>query len=125
MKEKKYIKESITIKCENHKEIINVQEIKDFDKCPEGGCRKICSLRMECGHSCKRFCHIYKLSFDNKDGHNDLKSRCHESCDKIHDCDHRCKQRCFYCRQNGPGICREKVKIFIEKCAHEIKVFLF
>ena len=122
MIEKKYMRESITLKCKNHKEEIIVKEIKDFDKCPEGGCRKICSLRMECGHSCKRFCHMYEISYKNKDGHNDLKSRCHEKCDKLHNCDHKCKQKCWICREKGPRICAENVDIHIFKCNHEIKV---
>ena len=112
MIEKDYMKESIIIECVNHKKIIEIKEIKDFEKCPEGGCRQICSLRMECGHSCKRFCHVYEISHNNKDGHKDSKSRCFEKCDQIH----KYKTQCCDCKKNGVKKCEVKVEIHLNKC---------
>ena len=51
--------DTLELRCNNHDNVTKIQEASDFDKVPEGGCHEICKVRMECGHSCENFCHIY------------------------------------------------------------------
>ena len=50
---------------------ININsKAEDFDKVPEGGCKEICGVRMQCGHACESFCHNFIVSKnDDPDGH--------------------------------------------------------
>lgn len=41
---------------------------------------------MNCGHSCKRFCHTYKVTSDDTDGHK--KDKCTDVCNQYHNCEH-------------------------------------
>ena len=65
--------EQLELKCNNHGNVTIIKEAKDFDKVPEGGCKEICKVRMECGHSCESFCHIYEITETNKTGHDHIR----------------------------------------------------
>lgn len=113
------------------------------EKFPDGGCRRPCGLRLDCGHACPLFCHPPKCS---------IVSKCYQPCARA-PCprSHPCKRPCFEpCRDctvpvNGIGLkcghianmvpcfqadCPEEVKCRIlvpyifEKCGHRIESVL-
>ena len=53
------IGDKLILECQNHKQITEIYNFKDFKKCPEGGCHEKCYKRMKCGHACEKYCHGY------------------------------------------------------------------
>ncbi|XP_071959185.1 NFX1-type zinc finger-containing protein 1-like [Antedon mediterranea] len=92
LKQKKLIGDTIRLCCQNHPEAsLDICEPKDFDNCPEGGCKKPCSYKMQCGHVCKKLCHSYDPEHKN--------IKCLEPCSRMtctfgHPCTLYCYQKC-------------------------------
>jgi hypothetical protein len=63
---------------------------------PEGGCKKKCNIRMECGHQCPLHCHVTEHT----------RNMCIAICEKERPCGHICK---LLCRKDC-GDCFEQVK---------------
>lgn len=78
LKNKDFIGSELTLKCRNHSNVTKVKEIKDFQNVPEGGCKKQCNVRLDCGHTCESFCHPYMIKENDETGHNDYK--CFKPC---------------------------------------------
>jgi len=47
---KNVIGDILNLCCQNHAEDIFVKKPEDFKNAPEGGCKKVCNIRLECGH---------------------------------------------------------------------------
>lgn len=55
----------MNLRCFIHQDrVTSVKEVYDFNKCPKGGCDKICNIDLKCGHNCRMFCHV--LDRDHK-----------------------------------------------------------
>ena len=78
----------MTLKCENHKTETKVGKIEDFELVAEGGCKELCKMRMDCGHSCEARCHPINKTEEDPSGHSGIK--CTKNCGRKHDCDHEC-----------------------------------
>ena len=106
--------DTLPLFCRNHpKTIVNAKYSEDFKKCPEGGCQEKCSVRLDCGHSCPRFCHPVDTE------HKLIK--CKQTCPKVLVCDHVCGQKCWKCK---PAClpCSKIVVKKIDRCGHEIEM---
>ncbi len=97
--------------CQNHPEnSVMVSTGHDIrEKARDGGCTLPCQYRLDCGHSCKKFCH--------PDGHD--KYVCYEQCRRKHDpCGHYCGKMCH----EECGECVQPVTVKLEACGHEMTV---
>jgi helicase required for RNAi-mediated heterochromatin assembly 1 len=74
----------IPLRCSNHNVRTYIEQIEDWDKI-DGGCQKMCSHSLACGHFCDLNCHPF--SHD--------KTVCLEQCKKVLQCGHRCIQQCY------------------------------
>ena len=83
------IGDNLTLICQNHKNKTIIQDIKDFAKCPDGGCNQKCRKRMKCGHVCEQYCHNYDCE----------KIKCEKPCPRINkNCqykEHLCTKKCW------------------------------
>ncbi|CAL1544827.1 unnamed protein product [Lymnaea stagnalis] len=108
-KDDNIIGNGLPVCCQNHPEFQEViTSYKDFElKCPEGGCGRPCSYRLNCGHVCARKCHGYDLE------HTSYKCSkpCAKTCPEGHNCSKKCFQEC--------GDCKEMVKKVIPLCGHK------
>ena len=99
----------LALKCINHKQITRVASAEDFKNVPEGGCDKICGIKLPgCSHVCKRKCHI--------DGHD---SPCKEPCQRL------CKRDLHMCRKicsEECSPCTEFIETVIPNCGHSQQV---
>lgn len=80
--------QTLALCCPRHKETpIEVSKPDDFSIfSPEGGCNKMCILRLSCGHACINKCHSEPL-------HKAV--RCLERCQRLKKgCDHACPKKC-------------------------------
>lgn len=108
MKQNGLFHNGISLYCQNHPQdgeiIANV--ISDFNKAPEGGCLKMCTFRLDCGHVCKRHCHILDSS------HKKFKcmEKCTFSCEKGHPCSSLCFKKC--------PPCAVKIAKTVPQCGH-------
>ncbi|XP_071440457.1 NFX1-type zinc finger-containing protein 1 isoform X2 [Hetaerina americana] len=87
LQKKEAVGTHLTLQCLKHPEqLTEVSQAQDFDNISEGGCRLMCGEQLNCGHMCKKLCHVQ--------GHSDF--RCHETCGKVM-CirDHRCQKLCW------------------------------
>ena len=95
-KELNIIGNKLTLICKNHKNKTIIENEKDFAKCPEGGCQKVCKKRMDCGHVCDKICHVYEC-----DEIRCLKPciRINRNCEQIiqHKCTKLCWEECGRC----------------------------
>ena len=74
---------------------------------PEGGCKRPCSARLDCGHACQLSCHP-------KDPRH-KEYRCRQQCARKHpDCGHPCKKPCF----EDCGRCPVPLQVELPKCGH-------
>lgn len=110
MKSKACIGEGLTLYCQNHPQdnafVAKSQE--DFKNAPEGGCKKRCNVRLNCGHQCERFCHIVDPKHETK------KSRCEKACTKRCELGYKCPDKCYIeCRP-----CPVPVLKIIPNCEH-------
>ena len=69
LKENKFFGNALKFKCVNHDIVAEVKSKEEFSKVPEGGCQRPCAVRMDCGHVCKRKCHPYEKTDNDKTGH--------------------------------------------------------
>lgn len=97
----------IILECQNHPgKLTKVSTDLDFQKVQDGGCNKLCSQTLNCGHICPLFCHPFS--------HENL--QCYKPCARLHAaCKHSCPKRCC----EDCGNCEILVKKRIEKCGHE------
>ena len=100
--------------CYNHPEKkYNIQEPEQFPQYfPDGGCTELCSCRLDCGHRCRRRCHV--IDSDHK------QYKCKQSCPKCcRNGEHLCKARCY---EKCPP-CKEIVSKTIPLCGHKQVMF--
>ncbi|KAL8625015.1 hypothetical protein ACOMHN_012024 [Nucella lapillus] len=55
----KIVGEGLPLSCQNHPREAGIvaSTAKHFKKVPEGGCDRMCDVRLACGHPCPRVCH--------------------------------------------------------------------
>jgi hypothetical protein len=108
MKKKGIVGPAIELSCQNHPDTaFNASSARDFQNAPEGGCRRPCEFRLDCGHVCPLSCHPYDRE------HKQVK--CRKPCPKIlcergHKCRKKCSQPC--------GVCVVKVEKEMPICHH-------
>ncbi|PIK63036.1 putative NFX1-type zinc finger-containing protein 1 [Apostichopus japonicus] len=96
------------LRCANHPtETTEVQAAKDFKAVPEGGCKKPCETRLDCGHVCPMVCHPRDSEHVNV--------KCKKQCTKII-CDlyHKCSRLCY---QPCDKKCNYKINKLLD-CGH-------
>lgn len=64
-----FIGSELKLRCKNHKVETVIKKPEDFAKVPEGGCKKPCESRLQCGHKCESLCHYFETSEDDPTGH--------------------------------------------------------
>ena len=47
--QKNILKDQIVLSCGLHKNQTVISHHRDFDNVPEGGCKEVCNIRMDCG----------------------------------------------------------------------------
>ena len=129
---------ALPLYCCNHPETkFSAEKDTDFSaNAPNGGCNRMCDIRLPCGHSCTQMCHVadteHKQYECKKDceltlscGHTHTVP-CFESSD--YECTtpclkqscergHTCKEVCHYPKSCGP--CNELVSTKLPNCSHE------
>ncbi|KAG7478317.1 hypothetical protein MATL_G00079120, partial [Megalops atlanticus] len=109
LQERGQVGRSLILCCQNHpntRALVSCAD--DFKQAPEGGCRKPCEFRLDCGHVCTRACHPYDA--DHK------KFECLKPCQKVLCAlGHRCPALCY---QECPD-CRVRVEKVIPHCGHK------
>ena len=132
---------ALPLYCCNHPETkYSAKKESDFNaNAPNGGCKKICEIRLPCGHSCPQICHVKDRDHDIYKcekavelilscGHahtvpcfQSSSFRCPVQCSKVM-CDrgHRCKIKCHYPSSCGP--CEEIVTKNLPNCSHVHKL---
>ncbi|KAL3847662.1 hypothetical protein ACJMK2_018562 [Sinanodonta woodiana] len=107
LKNEKKLGEALTLHCQNHpSEGFEAADAHEFEKfSPEGGCKKECRARLNCGHVCRRLCH--------PDDINHEKYQCQKPCEKLCERGHSCKKKCYQdCK------CIVKVAKEMPECNH-------
>ena len=96
--------------CQNHPQNFTLVStgLDIREKARDGGCTLPCQHRLDCGHSCKKFCH--------PDGHN--KYVCYEPCRRKYPCGHSCSNMCH----QECGECTQPVIVKLDACGHEMIV---
>ncbi|CAM1296819.1 Uncharacterised protein g1658 [Pycnogonum litorale] len=62
--------------CQSHPgTLTEVSKPEDFLAAPDGGCSRLCEVRLQCGHKCTRACHFYDSSHEE--------FVCQKICDKV------------------------------------------
>ena len=137
---------ALPLYCCNHPET-KYSAMKDSDfiaNAPNGGCRKMCDIRLPCGHSCAKICHAIdpdhknylcqktcKYTFNCGHTHTVLCSqmsnifmKCPTPCLMVV-CErgHKCRRTCHY--PKPCGLCYETVTIRFPKCLHEQKLMCY
>ncbi|CAG9821989.1 unnamed protein product [Phaedon cochleariae] len=80
----------LALRCQVHTDkVTRVKTAEDFSKMPEGGCDRMCEAMLNCGHICKRLCHVEDREHQ--------RFKCNETCERslCEDTEHKCKKRCF------------------------------
>lgn len=115
LKAQNSIGESLEVFCQNHtQKKVSLQNIKDFEKVPEGGCTEMCGTRLLCGHACASLCHVYDIEHEKE------KSHCAKQCDKeICESKHHCQKKCHYGTECGK--CQQWVTKKHPDCGHDIQ----
>ncbi|KAH7708252.1 NFX1-type zinc finger-containing protein 1-like protein [Aphelenchoides avenae] len=107
VKEKGMLYNYLPVRCQNHGFEQQILTPKDFDaKCPEGGCRTACNVRLDCGHTCEKPCH--PLDAEHK------QRKCTKPCGRTCAARHPCKKLCF----EDCGSCKVKVEKTLP-CGHK------
>ncbi|XP_046576468.1 NFX1-type zinc finger-containing protein 1-like [Haliotis rubra] len=82
------------LRCTNHPEMtISVSSARDFEKAPSGGCTKSCGVRLKCGHTCDKLCHVNDIEH--------TEHPCTKLCMVRLSCGHRCAGICGECAENS------------------------
>ena len=102
---------ALPLYCCNHPETkYSAKKESDFKaNAPNGGCKKVCDIRLPCGHSCPQICHV-------KDREHD-KFKCRKICERKCSYNHPCKSGHLCCKKCPP--CREIVERVIPNCGHQ------
>ena len=79
----------------------------------EGGCKRPCDFRLQCGHQCPQLCHV------NDRLHESI--RCRKRCPKKCPESHACKHKCYECSKECPP-CEEMVEKKLPNCNHVDKM---
>lgn len=95
-KDDEFISDGLTLYCQNHPndEGIYAKSGSDFKKAPEGGCMKPCDVRLRCGHTCTRACHVNDRRHEQ---FKCMKPCVKKACDSGHRCQGRCSNKCPPC----------------------------
>ncbi|XP_025836125.1 NFX1-type zinc finger-containing protein 1-like isoform X2 [Agrilus planipennis] len=108
LEKQKALGSSLTVRCQIHQDqVAHIEKLEDFKKVPEGGCLKMCNALLNCGHICKKCCHLVDRDHET--------FRCTERCTRIL-CDngHQCPKKCF----ENCGECTVLMKRLLP-CLHE------
>ena len=102
---------ALPLYCCNHPETkFSAEKDTDFKaNAPNGGCRRMCDIRLPCGHSCTQMCHITDRQH--------AKFRCKKTCERSCPYNHPCTTG-HYCYIKCPR-CREIVERVIPECGHK------
>ncbi|OPL20541.1 hypothetical protein AM593_10594, partial [Mytilus galloprovincialis] len=95
-KDDEFISEGLTLYCQNHPNDkgIYAKLGSDFKKAPEGGCMKPCDVRLRCGHTCTRACHVSDRKHEQ---FKCMKPCVKKACNLGHRCQGRCSHKCPPC----------------------------
>lgn len=111
VEKRNFLGQALPLYCCNHPQTRTIiLSASDFAKVPEGGCSKPCGVRLSCGHSCRRTCHVQDRE------HKIVK--CMRDCQKTLICGHQCSKRCYECAGGCPP-CKVKVTRTL-LCGHTI-----
>ena len=69
---------------------------------------QICNLRMNCGHSCEKYCHDFEITSKDTSGHDNI--QCLKPCARERICGHTCPRKCYLCKKGHIDDCEVKVK---------------
>ena len=104
---------ALSLCCQLHPEkVVHAARSEDFSKCPEGGCRQMCGIRLKCGHGCTRICH------PNDRDH--LNYRCTKPCSKDLPCGHKCQSQCYSCAERCQPCLVPVIKL-LPQCSHKVQ----
>ncbi|UJR19289.1 hypothetical protein I4U23_022418 [Adineta vaga] len=109
------IGKGLTLSCRQHpQDRILADKPESFAQRPEGGCRKTCDTRLECGHRCELTCHNYDLEHGN--------IVCHKKCSERLSCGHLCTKKCHFQTPDQHSSCYISVEKIIPECGHKIQI---
>ena len=114
LENEKCVGPALPLYCQNHSEDkIAVRNPQDFLRRPEGGCTRVCGLRLSCGHTCERICHP-------RDKEHRLIT-CSKVCGNTLACGHNCKHKCYQCKNRGNcSPCTEYMSKVLPRCGHVV-----
>ena len=111
LESKQKLGSSLVLCCSNHPDVkTEIRTVDDFKNVPEGGCKKMCDVRLECGHVCKLHCHPRDPMHQNYT----CRQPCVKQCDSGHPCPKLCYEEC--------PACRVMVVKVIPRCGHHQEV---
>ncbi|KAJ8042133.1 NFX1-type zinc finger-containing protein 1 [Holothuria leucospilota] len=112
LRSKGLLGKSMKLKCHNHPEVVTeVRVAQDFKAVPEGGCKKPCETRLDCGHVCPLICHPRNTE------HIDIK--CTKKCTRpICELNHRCTRFCY---QECLSKCNQLIRKQLD-CGHNQEI---
>ncbi|CAG9824164.1 unnamed protein product [Phaedon cochleariae] len=102
----------LTLRCQVHfDKVTMVKAAEDFSKFPEGGCDRMCEAMLNCGHICKRLCHVEDREHQ--------RFKCNEKCERLlcENTEHKCKKRC----SEICGPCNYPVERTLD-CGHTVSI---
>ena len=114
LKASRSIGNTLPLECQIHRTGVFVKTAKDFrSKVPHGGCQRPCTVRLKCGHACKKLCHPDDIEHEQY--------RCGEPCHRtIKGCNHLCPKLC--CEQ-CETYCTTLVQKSLPLCGHVETVY--
>ena len=108
MRNRNKLKTSLTLHCQNHPDsAIVAAKPEDFKEAPEGGCKLSCDFPLQCGHICRKYCHILDREHEVY--------KCLKPCAKVNNCGHQCQKKCF----DECEPCEQLVKKEVPMCGHK------
>jgi hypothetical protein len=102
------IGDGLVLTCKQHPENdITATLPSHFGLRPEGGCTLPCEHRLNCGHKCPLYCHLYDRAHDSV--------KCTKTCLKEMTCKHACKKKCSH-----EGVCYDCKELVVKQltCGH-------
>ncbi len=115
MEKKGFLGNALPLCCQNHPQNkISANTPEDFSKSQAGGCEKLCSERLKCGHVCQSPCHP-------NDMEHEALYKCTKTCRKALNCKHFCSSRCCQCTLKGCGPCTTRVLKRLP-CGHSLEI---
>ena len=96
--------------CNHSKTKFSAEKDTDFSaNAPNGGCKRMCDIRLPCGHSCTQMCHVTDLEHAS--------FVCKKPCAKKCQNNHQCKSK-HPCCEECPE-CNEITEITMPECGHK------